>query len=66
MRAGKGNDKINVYEGSDLYDSDGIVDDMALSNNAATNYQGSLIYDGGEGDDEIWAFNEWIDDGGDL
>ena len=61
MRAGKGDDKINVYEGSDLYDSDGIVDDTVLGDNVGRNYQGSLIYDGGEGDDEIWAFSNHVD-----
>lgn len=66
MRAGKGNDKINVYEGSDLFDSDGIVDDAVYEEHDASAYQGSLIYDGGEGDDEIWAFNDAVDGGGDV
>jgi hypothetical protein len=35
IRAGKGNDKINVYEGSDLYDSDGEVVPLVYDNNVA-------------------------------
>ena len=59
VRAGKGNDKINVYEGSDLYDSDGAVVANVYSNNIGKHYDGSLLLDGGEGDDEIWHFHEW-------
>ena len=62
MRAGKGNDKINIYEGSDLYDSDGAVDKSVYSDNNGKDYYGSLILDGGEGDDEIWHFYEWSND----
>ena len=56
IRGGKGNDKINVYEGSDLFDSDGAVVSDVYTENVADNWYGSLLLDGGEGDDEIWHF----------
>ena len=59
IRAGKGNDKVNVYEGSDLYDDDGAVDRAVYSDNNGEDYRGSLLLDGGEGDDEIWMFYDW-------
>ena len=68
VRAGKGDDKINVYMDSDLdlYDSDGVVNTGVYQGRLGSAYNGSLTYDGGEGDDEIWAFQDWQDSGGDL
>lgn len=56
IRGGKGNDKINVYEGSDLIDSDGVINLQVYTDNIADDWYASLLLDGGEGDDEIWHF----------
>ena len=57
LRGGKGNDKLNVYEGSDLYDSADILDVGTYYGNIGGYYDGNHILDGGEGDDEVWALH---------
>ena len=42
-----------------MFDSDGAVVASVLSSNNAEDWDGSLLLDGGEGDDEIWHFFEW-------
>ena len=58
LRGGKGNDKLNVYEGSDLFDSDGILVAPVYYANTGGYWFGNHILDGGEGDDEVWALND--------
>lgn len=42
-----------------MFDSDGAVVASVLSSNNAEDWDGSLLLDGGEGDDEIWHFYDW-------
>ena len=42
-----------------MYDDDGAVDKSVYSDNNGEDYRGSLLLDGGEGDDEIWMFYDW-------
>lgn len=65
IRGGKGNDKINVYEGSDLYDTDGSIDASVYERRVADDSYGKLTFDGGEGDDEIWMMQDWSNSDGD-
>ena len=51
IRGGKGNDKINVYEGSDLFDSYGKVVFEVYEERIGNSSQGITLFDGGEGDD---------------
>ena len=61
VRGGKGNDKINVYEGSDLYDANGDLVTSVYEANVTSYNDGLIKYDGGDGDDEIWAQYEHSD-----
>lgn len=42
-----------------MFDSDGAVVSSVYTSNNAENWDGSLLLDGGEGDDEIWHFYDW-------
>ena len=61
LRGGKGNDKLNTYEGSDLFDSDGLVVNNPYIDNVGGYWIGNHILDGGEGDDEVWAIHDTRD-----
>ena len=45
-----------------MYDSDGAVVSSVYSDVVPENWYGSLLLDGGEGDDEIWHFYDWSND----
>lgn len=66
LRGGKGNDKLNIYEGSDLYDSDGLLEPTVYTPNVGGYWLGNHILDGGEGDDELWAIHDAADPDGDY
>lgn len=63
LRGGKGNDKLNVYEG-DLYLGGPVVDQPTYEANVGGGWNGNHILDGGEGDDEIWAIHNNDDEDG--
>ena len=59
VRGGKGDDKINVYnekaDGTSIVDADGVYDftELAMLVSDTINHKG--LYDGGDGDDEVWG-----------
>ena len=44
-----------------MFDSDGVLDSSVYEDNVAKNANSALLYDGGEGDDEIWMLYGWDD-----
>ena len=66
MRGGKGDDKINVYnekaDGTSIVDANGVYDLDELNNLISSGVQQNGLFDGGDGDDEIWG--PWSVSGG--
>ena len=42
-----------------MYDSDGVIDGAVYEANVSYGAYASLLYDGGDGDDEIWMQYGW-------
>ena len=59
VRGGKGDDQINVYnekaDGTSIINDDGTYDLSAIELLTSTNIDQNGLYDGGDGDDEIWG-----------
>ena len=59
VRGGKGNDQINVYnekaDGTSIVNADGTYDFTEIEMLTSTNIDQNGLYDGGDGDDEIWG-----------
>ena len=47
-----------------MFDSDGAVVSDVYTDHVAEDWEGALLLDGGEGDDEIWHFYDWSNDSG--
>ena len=59
VRGGKGDDQINVYnekaDGTSIINDDGTYDFTELATLTSTMTAQNGLYDGGDGDDEIWG-----------